>query len=80
MTPADRARVVIAQHLGLPITAIVDDAALVADLGADSLDRYELAVLLEDNFHLEFDNDAIAELHTVADVIAFVEKAMGAIS
>ncbi len=42
------------------------------DLGADSLDLYELAMNLEDEYQLEIPVEELQALHTVSDVINYL--------
>ena len=42
MTIADQVRTLIAQHLGIDRDRVTDDARFRDDLGADSLDAFEL--------------------------------------
>ena len=53
---------------------IEDDQRIVEDLGADSLDRVELVMSLEEGFGIEIPDDAALKLLTVGDVINFIER------
>ncbi len=53
--------------------AIDDDMRIVEDLGADSLDRVELVMSLEEAFGIEIPDDAALKLLTVGDVVNFIE-------
>jgi acyl carrier protein len=44
------------------------------DLGADSLDLYELAEMLKDEYDVEIPEEEVGNLLTVGDVIRFLEK------
>lgn len=63
----------IAKQLGIELQEINDDADLVADLGADSLDIIQMLISLEREFSLVFDDEQIKQVKTVKDVINFVE-------
>ena len=72
------------EDLGVPVTAaeITKDAKLSDDLHLDSLDQVELAMLLEEQLKIEFDDEGddtaeTFETGTVGDVIALC-KARGA--
>ena len=43
-------RALIAQHLGVGIERVTDDAHFADDFGADWLDRVELVIAIEDQF------------------------------
>jgi acyl carrier protein len=53
------ARTLIAQHLGVKVAAVTDDAVFVTDLGADSLDLLELTMQFEDALNI-----AVTELES----------------
>jgi len=69
-----KVREVIADHLGLGLETVTRESSLAKDLGADSLDRMELLMALEEEFRIEISDDEADRLKTVADVVAFVEK------
>ena len=50
------ARQAIADHFGVPVALVVDEADL-RDLGADSLDIIELSVALEQQFDVRIPDD-----------------------
>lgn len=64
---------VLADHLRVPEISVSDDKTL-EDLGADSLDIIELAMLLEDEFGIEIADDDINIDMTVAALAEIVEK------
>ncbi len=43
------------------------------DLGADSLDIVELVMELENEFNIQFTDDQITQIHTIKDVVKFIE-------
>lgn len=49
------------------------EANLFDDLGADSLDAVELNLALEEKFGVAIDEEAMAEIKTVADVVKYLE-------
>ena len=53
MTIADQVRSVIAQHLGIALDTVTDEAHFRDDLGADSLDAFELLMAFEETFGIE---------------------------
>jgi acyl carrier protein len=73
---AERVREVIALHLGAAETGMTEDAKLV-DLGADSLDVYEVAMSLEEKFNIHITDHDTACFVTVGDAIAFIRSKVG---
>jgi acyl carrier protein len=65
-------RNVIALHLGAVDATMTEDAKL-AELGADSLDIYEIAMSLEETFNIPISDDEADNFVTVGDAIAFVK-------
>ncbi|MBQ4347751.1 MAG: acyl carrier protein [Firmicutes bacterium] len=65
---------IIAEQLGSPVAEIKGDATF-ADLGADSLDLFQIVSALEEEFELEFDIDDTEKIKTVGDVVEYI-KAM----
>lgn len=65
---------VILNQLGVEEALITSHADLVDDLGADSLDLVSLATELEGEFHIEIPDEALEDIHTVQDVVAYVVK------
>ncbi len=65
---ADNLRMIIAAHLGVKLSRVVDDARL-RDLGADWLDCLELLMKVEDQLPGLQTNELIAEqIETVGDL------------
>jgi acyl carrier protein len=50
---------IIADHLCCPIESVVPTADLVADLGADSLDAIELALIAAETFDIEIPDNSL---------------------
>lgn len=76
-TLAQRVIRCIAEQLGEPPEQIHHDHELVADIGCDSLDLVELAMLLEAEFDIDIDDDHFGQLTTVQQVIDHVSKLTG---
>jgi acyl carrier protein len=70
----ERARHLIAAELGVDLDRVTDAARWGDDLGADSLDRIELVLAVEEAFDVTIDDDAIETFATVGDLIAWLEK------
>ena len=73
MTIADQVRTLIAQHLGIDRDRVTDDARFRDDLGADSLDAFELLMALEETFGLEIPDDAADPMQRVSDAVTYIE-------
>lgn len=71
----DRAKHLIHIHLAQPLTVVTDDASLIDDLGADSLDAVELVMVFEEEFGIEIPDDQAEKILTVGDAVAYIEDA-----
>jgi acyl carrier protein len=73
---ADEVRAVIANHLGVGIENVRDEAHFKDDLGADWLDRVELMIAIVDG--VESTDDQLGQMEVVGDLIRCVEEVAGA--
>lgn len=69
----EKVKEVIAKQLRIDISEISDDAAVIEDLGADSLDIVEMLMTLEDEMNIIIPDDATG-LKTVKDIATFIEN------
>lgn len=65
---------ILAQQFERDESEITEDTLIVEDLGADSLDVYELLMTIEDEFELEVPDEEIENIRTVADVVNYIEN------
>jgi acyl carrier protein len=49
------------------------DSKIVEDLGAESLDIYDMIALLEDEFGMEISDEEVEKIRTVQDVADFIK-------
>lgn len=64
---------IIAEQLSKPTNAITDDDTL-EKLGADSLDRAEIIMKLEDQFGIEISDDEAEKMRTIGHVVDYIQK------
>ena len=65
-------RKMIAEQLNCEESEITD-TSFKDDLGADSLDLFELVMALEDEYNIEIPAEELTELATVGDVIEYLK-------
>jgi len=65
---------VIAEKLNIDPADVVPKAALINDLGADSLAIVELIVTMEEEFDIEVPDEEAEKLVTVEDVIRYLKE------
>ncbi|HIY02571.1 MAG TPA: acyl carrier protein [Candidatus Blautia faecipullorum] len=63
----------IAEQLNCEESEITAETSFKDDLGADSLDLFELVMALEDEYNVEIPAEELAELATVGDVIEYLK-------
>jgi len=65
---------VTCERLGVQADEVKVESAFVEDLGADSLDRVELVMALEDEFDIEIPDDEAEKLVKVSDALDYVKS------
>ncbi len=67
---------IIVDQLGCPREKVVDDANIIDDLGADSLDFVEMLMTLEEEFgSICITGEEAESLDTVGKIVKFVDEA-----
>ncbi len=64
----------IADQLSVDADSITEASSFKDDLGADSLDLYELIMALEEEYDVEIPTDDLESINTVGDVINFLKE------
>ena len=74
--PAVEAKVkqIIMDQLGVEAAAVKPEASFVDDLGADSLDRVELVMALEEAFGVEIPDADAEKIVTVQDAVEYIQQ------
>ena len=68
---------IVSQQFSVDAERITESTDFQDELGADSLDVVELAVSVEDEFHLpEISEENIMKIHTVGDLVAYVQSVL----
>lgn len=67
---------VLDEQLG-PFTIEITDASSFDDLGADSLDKVEIVMQLEDAYEVSVTDEDIEKMKTVADIVSYLEEKTG---
>ena len=70
----EQIKIAIAKQLDMQPEDIRDDALIVDDLGATSLDAVELLMTLEDQFGISIPDEDVMELKTVIDIEGYIEN------
>ena len=70
-----RLKTLVSEQLGIGEDEITPVSRIQEDLGADSLDVYELAMECEDAFGIEIDDETATGLTTFGELVAYVTAA-----
>jgi len=70
----EKVRNIIVDQLGVDATEVSTTSSFVDDLGADSLDRVELIMALEETFGIEIPDEEAEKIVTVQDAIEYIQK------
>ena len=71
-TMQDRLRQLVSSQLGVEFDEVVEDARILDDLGADSLDVVELVMTLEEAFDIVVPDEDIEGMQTIGDVQSYL--------
>ena len=69
----DKIRTIIAEQLNVEEGTIFETSSFKDDLGADSLDLFELVMALEEEFDIEIPSEDLASIATVEDIINYLK-------
>ncbi len=74
----ERLKKIVVDQLGVEESEIIPGASFVEDLHADSLDRVELILSLEDEFDIQISEEDAEQLTTVQEAMDYVERRLRA--
>lgn len=69
----EKMKELIADQLGIEADSISETSSFKEDLGADSLDLFELVMALEDEYSVEIPAEELQKLLTVGDVVNYLK-------
>ena len=67
-------REMIVEQLNCEESSITESTSFKDDLGADSLDLFELVMALEEKYEVEIPSEELAELTTVGAVMEYLKN------
>ena len=65
---------IISEQLTVDLEKVPLDARITEDLGADSLDLFELVMAIEEAFSVEIPSEDLEQIATVEDVVEYLKK------
>jgi acyl carrier protein len=72
----ERVKQIIVEQLGVDESEVTPNASFVDDLGADSLDRVELVMALEEAFDIEIPDEDAEKINNVQDALSYIGSHM----
>lgn len=74
----NRVRKIVSEVMEIPVEEIAQTTEMVADLGADDLDRLEILFRAEEICDLEIHDDDAESIRTVGGLVDFLTGKLGA--
>ena len=70
----ERLQGVIADKLSVEVSEVTMEATFREDLGADSLDLFEVVMGIEEEFGISIENEDLEKIQTVGDALAYITE------
>lgn len=70
----EKIKALLAEELGVNANEITAETSFKEDLGADSLDLFELVTNLEEEYNIEIPAEQLEEMTTVGKVIDYLKS------
>ena len=70
----EKLQAIIAEVLNIEPEEVTMQSTFVDDLGADSLDLFELVMALEDEYSVEIPAEELEKMSTVGDVMEYLKN------
>ncbi len=65
----EKIKTIIAEVLNIDADSITADTTFVDDLGADSLDIFQIIMGIEEEYDIELENESVEQIQTVGDAV-----------
>ena len=72
----DEIKSIVADILNISPSEVEPDSRFIEDLGADSLDVFQIITEIEDQFGIQIPDDAIENIVTVGDAATQIQNAL----
>lgn len=70
----EKIQTIIADVLNVDAGSITMETRFIEDLGADSLDLFQIVMQIEETFHIMIDDSAAEKISTVGDAVEEIRK------
>ena len=72
----EKIKEIAADSLGADVSTMTAETSFKEDLGADSLDVFQIIMGIEEQFDIEIDNEEAEKITTVQDAVDQIKKAV----
>ena len=69
----EKVKAITAEALGVDVESLTPETSFKEDLGADSLDLFEMVMTFEEEFGQEIPTDDLEKLTTIGSVVEYLE-------
>ena len=69
----EKIKEITAESLGADVSTMTAETSFKEDLGADSLDLFEMVMAFEEAFEVEIPSEDLEQIQTVGDVVKYLE-------
>ena len=70
----EKIKEITAESLGADVNTLTAETSFKEDLGADSLDLFEMVMALEEEFEVEIPTEDLENIKTIGDVEAYLQS------
>ena len=78
MNVTEKVKSIIVEKLGVDESAVVPSASFANDLGADSLDTFQILMDVEEELGMTVDEEKAESIKTVGDAVRLIKETMEA--
>lgn len=70
----EKVKEIVAESLNVEESTLSETTSFKEDLGADSLDLFEMVMVFEEAFEVEIPSEDLEQITTVGDVVKYIES------
>ena len=70
----EKIKEIAADSLGADVSTMTSETSFKEDLGADSLDLFEMVMALEEEFEVEIPTEDLENIKTIGDVESYLQS------
>lgn len=74
MVMLEKLKQLLSEQFGYDESTITEDTDFKDDLGADSLDLFEMVMALEEEYSVEIPAEDLSDINTVGDIINYLRE------